>query len=56
MLGPINPARTNARYTAEGDGTGDTLRLANSNTNRRGPQLRTRPPQLHHRRLHCAGI
>jgi len=31
-------ARTNARYAADSDGTGDTLRLANSNTNRLGPQ------------------
>ncbi len=31
-------ARSNARYTANSDGTGRTLRLASSNTNRRGPQ------------------
>jgi hypothetical protein len=37
-VGSINPARSNARYTADSDGTGDTWRLANSNTNRRGPQ------------------
>ena len=34
----IIAARTNARYTADSDGTGATLRLANSNTSRRGPQ------------------
>jgi hypothetical protein len=32
------PARTKARYTAEAEGSGATLRLANSNTSRRGPQ------------------
>lgn len=36
--GSIIAARTNARYTADSDGTGATLRLANSNTSRRGPQ------------------
>ncbi|BCI82895.1 hypothetical protein MTY66_45200 [Mycolicibacterium sp. TY66] len=36
--GSINPDRTNARYTADSEGTGDTLRLVSSNTNRRGPQ------------------
>jgi hypothetical protein len=37
-FGSIICARTNARYAADSDGNGDTLRLANSNTNRLGPQ------------------
>ena len=37
-LGSIRPARTNARYAADPDGTGLTRRLASSNTSRRDPQ------------------
>ncbi len=36
--GSIIAARTNARYTADSEGTALTLRLASSNTDRRGPQ------------------
>ena len=37
-FGSIICARTNARYAADSEGNGDTLRLASSNTNRLGPQ------------------
>jgi hypothetical protein len=37
-LGSIMPARTNARYAADSEGSGLTRRLASSNTSRRGPQ------------------
>ncbi|GFG80280.1 hypothetical protein MPRG_35560 [Mycobacterium paragordonae] len=36
--GSIIPARTNARYAADSEGTGRTPRLSSSKTNRRGPQ------------------
>src|ERR1700756_2451565 len=55
-LGSINPARNNARYTAEDDGTGETLRLANSNTSRRGPQYGRDPRNSHTAASTAAGI
>jgi hypothetical protein len=35
--GSIIAARSSDRYTADSEGTGATLRLASSNTSRRGP-------------------
>ncbi|SHS92539.1 Uncharacterised protein [Mycobacteroides abscessus subsp. bolletii] len=55
-LGSINPARSNARYTAEADGNGATLRLASSNTNRRGPQYGRDRRSSNTAASTCAGI
>ena len=56
MAGSIIPARTNARYTADSEGTGATLRLANSNTNRRGPQYGRERRNSNATASTCAGI
>ena len=37
LAGSIIPDRTNARYTADSEGTGAKVRLANSTTSLRGP-------------------
>ena len=55
-VGSIIPARTSARYTADSEGTGATLRLASSNTNRRGPQYGRDRRNSNTAASTCAGI